>query len=108
MAHLGETGVDEQAGIILGYEKGALAVSYVTIRAVSPTETTLIGTKGRIRMHAQVGLFRPYKLTLSLERQEDRGIDVPYEGNGYQYEACAGFPGPAPRLLSGPAQWAGP
>jgi len=88
MAHIGETGVDEQAGIILGYKNGALAVSYVTIRAGSPTEATLIGIKGRIHLHAQVGLFRPYKLMLSLEGQEDRVIDVPYEGNGYQYEAA--------------------
>ncbi len=87
MAHIGDTGVDEQAGIILGYENGALAVSYVTMRAGSPTEATLIGTRGRIHLHAQVGLFRPYKLTLFVEGQEARVIDVPYEGNGYQYEA---------------------
>jgi len=88
LAHIGETGVDEQAGIIFGYNNGALAVSYVTIKAGSPTEATLIGTKGRIHLHAQVGLFRPYKLTLSLEGQEDRVIDAPYKGNGYQYEAA--------------------
>lgn len=88
MIHIGETGVDEQAGIILGYANGALAVSYVTIRADSPTEATLIGTKGRIHLHAQTGLFRPYKLTLTLPGQADQVIDAPYDGNGYHYEAA--------------------
>jgi hypothetical protein len=35
-----------------------------------------------------VGLFRPYKLTLCFGGQQGRIIDVPYEGNGYQYEAA--------------------
>ena len=87
LAHIGETGVDEQAGILFGYETGAMAVSYLTIKAGSPTEATLIGSKGRIQLHAQPGLFRPYKLTLSLEGEEDRIIDAPFEGNGYHYEA---------------------
>lgn len=88
MIHIGKTGVDEQAGIILGYANGALAVSYVTIRADSPTESTLIGTKGRIRLHAQAGLFRPHKLTLTLPGQADQVIDTPFDGNGYHYEAA--------------------
>jgi predicted dehydrogenase len=88
LAYIGETGVDEQAGILFGYENGALAESYVTIKADSPTEATRIGSKGRLHLHAQAGLFRPYKPTLSLEGKEDRIIDVPYEGNGYHYEAA--------------------
>jgi len=89
MGHIGPTGVDEQAAIILGgYPDGALAVSYITIRAASPTEATLVGSKGRIHLHAEPGLFRPYRLTLSMPGRPDQHIDVPYEGNGYHYEAA--------------------
>ena len=88
IGHIGRTGVDEQAGILLGYDNGALAVAYLTIRAGSPTEATLVGTRGILRMHAEVGLFRPWRLTLSLLGQSDQVIDLPYEGNGYHYQAA--------------------
>jgi predicted dehydrogenase len=88
MGQIGKTGVDEQSAMIFGYKNGALAVGYATIRCGSYTEATIIGTLGMIRLHAQIGLFRPFKLTLRVNGQEDRIIDVPYEGNGYHYEAA--------------------
>lgn len=87
-AQIGETGVDEKVGLVFTYSTGALAVLYSTIRNDTPTEATVMGTKGRIRLHAQTGLFRPFKLTLSLKGQTDRVIDAPFDGNGYQYEAA--------------------
>jgi predicted dehydrogenase len=88
MGQLGATGVDEQTAMIFGYDSGALAMGYATIRCGSYTEATIVGSLGMIRLHAQIGLFRPFRLTLRLSGQQDREIDVPYEGNGYNYEAA--------------------
>jgi predicted dehydrogenase len=86
MAQLGETGVDEQAAIILGYDEGQLAILYTSIRTDTPAEAILMGTKGQIRIHPP--MFRPTKLTLSLTGQEDSLIEMPLEGNGYNYQAA--------------------
>ena len=86
MAQFGETGVDEQAAIILGYEQGRLATLYTSLRTDTPREAILLGSKGRITIHAQ--MFRPTKLTLSLAGEEDDIIEMPLEGNGYNYEAA--------------------
>jgi predicted dehydrogenase len=86
MAQLGETGVDEQAAIILGYDRGRLAILYTSLRIDTPMEAILLGTKGRIRIHSP--MYRPTKLALSLLGQEDNIIEMPLEGNGYNYEAA--------------------
>jgi predicted dehydrogenase len=86
MAELGETGVDEQAAIIMGYDEGQLATLYTSIRTDTPAEAILMGTKGQIRIHPP--MFRPTKLTLSLTGQEDSVIEMPLEGNGYNYQAA--------------------
>ena len=86
MAHLGETGVDEQQAMILGYERGQLAVLFSAITTETPKEITLMGTEGRIRINTP--MYIPTKLTLSLPGQEDRIIEEPIEGNGYNYEAA--------------------
>ena len=103
MAQFGETGVDEQAAIILGYDQGRLATLYTSLRTDTPREAILLGAKGRIRIHPL--MFRPTKLTLSLlgsrraktarsrrrtetTGEEDNIIEMPLEGNGYNYEAA--------------------
>jgi predicted dehydrogenase len=86
LAHLGETGVDEQAGIILRYDQGQVSTLFTSIRVDSPVEAILMGTKGQIRFHPW--WIRPSRLTLSLTGQETTTIEMPYEGNGYQFEAA--------------------
>lgn len=86
LAHLGETGVDEQAGIVLRYDQGQVSTLYTSIRVDSPVEPILMGTKGRIRLHPC--WIRPNKLTLSLAGQETTTIEMPFERNGYQFEAA--------------------
>jgi predicted dehydrogenase len=87
MAHLGQTGVDEQSAVILGYDQGQLAILAAAVRTEMPQEAVLMGTEGQIRIHAP--WWRPTTLTLSLPGQEDEVIHLPYEGNGYNYEAAA-------------------
>ena len=85
MAHLGQSGVDEQAGIILGFDKGQLAVLNISTRTTTPHEATLMGTKGRIRIHTH--WHCPTKLTLCASDQEEQMLEVPLTGNGYNYQA---------------------
>jgi len=85
MAHLGETGVDEQSAMILGYEQGELAVLSTAIRTSTPGGAVLMGTKGQLRIHPR--MYRPTTLTLSVGGQEEV-IEKPIEGNGYNYEAA--------------------
>jgi predicted dehydrogenase len=86
MAHLGETGVDEQLGIVLGYEHGQVSTLYSSIRVDSPVEVVLLGTRGQIRIHPW--WIRPETVTLSVAGQEATRIEVPFAGNGYQFEAA--------------------
>ena len=84
MAHLGQTGVDEQAAVILGYDGGQLAVLTAAIRTNTPQEALLLGTEGQIRIYSP--WWRPTTLTLSIQGQEDEVMHFPFEGNGYNYE----------------------
>jgi len=45
-----------------------------------------MGTKGQIRLHPW--WIRPNRLTLSLAGQETATVEMPFEGNGYQFEAA--------------------
>lgn len=85
-AHLGKTGVDENASIIFGYEQGQIATLYASVRTFTPSEAIIMGTKGRLKIHAF--MFRPTKLTLTLNEQEDKVVEIPFEGNGYNYQAA--------------------
>jgi predicted dehydrogenase len=86
LAHLGPTGVDEQAGIILGYEGGQLAVLATAIRTATPQEAMLMGSDGHIRIHPR--WWMPTRLTLSVSGREDEVFELPFTGNGYNYEAA--------------------
>ena len=85
LAHLGETGVDERAAIILGYESGALGVLYTATSTNTPCEVIITGTEGHIRVPPL--MLRPTKLTLSRAGEKEEPIAIPFVGNGYNYEA---------------------
>jgi predicted dehydrogenase len=85
VAHLGETGVDEQAGIVLLHDGGQIAVLSTAVRTSTPREATILGTEGYIRIHSP--WFRPGRMTLSTGRRKDKLLKLPFKGNGYSYEA---------------------
>ena len=82
---IGETGVDDYASVILDHDQGQLATLYMSIRAATPSEVVVIGSEGRIRVHTP--MFKPVTMTLSKPDQDDEVFEVPYEGNGYNYQA---------------------
>ena len=85
MAHLGETGVDERSAYLLGYDGGQMAILHAAVQTTTPVEATLMGTKGRIRIHPP--WFYGKALTLSIKEKEQI-IELPYAGNGYNHEAA--------------------
>lgn len=85
LAHLGETGVDEQAGILFGYDAGQLAILHSAVETETLQEAAILGTEGRIRLAPR--FWCPSRLALSLEGEDDEVLEFPYEGQGYQFEA---------------------
>ena len=117
MAHLGETGVDEQSAVLLGYDQGQIAVLYAATRTQTPIEAVIMGTRGSLKIHSP--MYKPTRLTLSLHRgaattppkvpdflkklgralglgtlwrrhlaQKRTTLEIPMQGNGYNYEAA--------------------
>ena len=86
MAHLGETGVDEQSSVILGYDNGALAVLTSAIRTESKQEAAIYGTDGYIKIpHA---FWKPERIIVKTSQDEERECKFEGAGNGYNYEAA--------------------
>lgn len=85
MAELGETGVDEQAAMILGYDGGQLAMSHTAIRTSTVHESVIMGTDGLIRIHSPS--WAPTKMTVKRSGKDVEEVYIPFEGNGYNYEA---------------------
>ncbi len=83
-AHLGETGVDEQTGIVLRYSSGAIANLSCAIRASTSHEARIVGSKGTIAIDPS--WWRGESATLKAGGRKEH-IELPLEGNGYNYEA---------------------
>jgi predicted dehydrogenase len=84
MAFLGDAGVDEQSAIIFGYEGDPLAVLYLSFSTRIPPAFRIMGSKGRITVHPP--LFNPTKMTITDANQVDELMEIPFIGNGYNYE----------------------
>lgn len=86
LATVGETGIDEQAVMALGYAGGGLAMLSTAIRTSTANEITLFGTEGWLRIHRAA--FGPRAYTIYRAGQkEGETVEVPTEGNGFDYEA---------------------
>lgn len=87
LADLGPSGVDEQAAGVLGHTGGRLAVFHTAVRANTFQEASIMGTLGRIRVHQP--WWKATQMTISLDDGSTETVTIPYEGNGYQFEAAA-------------------
>src|SRR5215210_5545944 len=86
ISHLGETGVDEQASVILEHDGGRLANLSIGIRTATPQEATIMGTEGYVRIHAP--WWRPKSMTIYRPGGESESVEAPVSGNGFNYEAA--------------------
>jgi predicted dehydrogenase len=85
LAHIGQTGVDEQAAISMCYEGGGVAVLSSSIRADTPNEAHITGDAGSIKLHNR--WWVPERMTVTIgERHET--LHRPMLGNGYAHEAA--------------------
>ncbi len=85
MGHLGETGADEQNALLFGYPGGEIAMLSSASRTNTPQEALIMGTDGMIHIHAQ--WWKPQAFTLKRSGADDQVIELPFTGNGYNYEA---------------------
>ncbi len=83
-ATLAPTGVDETSAYLLSHASGAIAALYSSVRAQTPWEADVLGESGSIRVHSP--FWKPSKLTLSRSGFSDEAMEMPYEGNGYQFQ----------------------
>jgi len=86
LSHLGETGVDEQASVVMEHEGGRLANLSIGIRTTTPQEATIMGTEGYIRIHTP--WWRPTSMTISRPGTDEETVEAPVSGNGFGYEAA--------------------
>ena len=85
MAHIGETGVDEQSAMLLGYDTGQLAILSCAVRTNTTQESRIIGTEGAIHIP---DFWHATSATLSVSGKDTVQIEIPFDGNGYNYEAA--------------------
>ncbi len=86
VAHLGETGVDEQAGMVLGFDGGRIAVLHTAVRTQTNHEAVIMGAEGQIRIAPP--FWRSQKLTLIPQGGDGQEMELPFAGNGYTHEAA--------------------
>ncbi len=85
IAHIGETGVDEQSGIVFGYENGEIAVLTSAVRTATYQEALIAGADGQIKLNGRWWGGSPF--TLSVAGRKPEQINPRPKGNGYNYEA---------------------
>jgi predicted dehydrogenase len=83
---LGETGVDEQSAMLLGYPGGKTALLSTALRVNSPQEAIIMGTEGMIKVSPPFHVAT--QLTYKHGQAPDEVISAPFQGNGYNYEAA--------------------
>lgn len=79
--------IDSFCAMLFDYENGSKAVLECSIESNTPTEGYIHGEKGSIKLHNR--FHHPTRLTLSLENEEDRIIDISFTGFGYYHEILA-------------------
>jgi len=85
LARIGETGVDEECGVLLQYPDGRMAHLHSTILARTKTEAFIYGDKGVIHMHTR--WHEPTTMSLLLEDERPQDLRFDFRGKGYSYEA---------------------
>ncbi|MFI6508347.1 Gfo/Idh/MocA family protein [Streptosporangium sp. NPDC050855] len=85
-ARLTPEGVDENTGVLLGYDSGAVALLSCGITTDSPVTASVSGPLGRIELPHL--FFRPDTFVLYRAGEEPETVHVPFEGKGMLHEAA--------------------
>jgi len=84
LGHLGETGVDEQTGIVLKFSGGRIASLTCAVRTKTMHDARIYGTDGHVAIDPSFWRATTAHLVAG-EREET--AERPHRGNGYEYEA---------------------
>ncbi len=84
LAHIGETGVDERAAILLGYDAGQIASLSCAITTRTSQDAHIFGTEGAIHIP---NFSRATSATLEVLEKEPLQIEIPFTENGFEYQA---------------------
>ncbi|MEE6259256.1 Gfo/Idh/MocA family protein [Plantactinospora sonchi] len=85
-AKISPEGVDENTGILLGYESGAVANLTCGMIGETAVTATISGRTGRIELGSP--FYRPSRVTLHRAGADPEPLPVELTGSGYQYEAA--------------------
>jgi len=86
VAAIGETGVDEQAAVVMKYPGGAIGNINFALRTAKPAQVNVYGDEGYIEIHDPA--WKAGTATLYTNDGKPETIDAPMEHNGLQYEAA--------------------
>lgn len=84
-AILSDAGVDMTTGFTIKHQSGTMSINSCTLRARTPSELTVSGTLGSVRMEGMFHLAQT--LTVKLASGVTRSVATPFLGNGYVHEA---------------------
>jgi predicted dehydrogenase len=84
-ADIGDTGVDEQTTFLLKHSGGGMSVCSCSLRARLPSELTIAGELGHVRMNSM--FHRAQTVTVTRADGVSRTVATPFLGNGYVHEA---------------------
>lgn len=82
---IGETGVDEQAGLVFGYDDGSLAVLTCGVRTKMPAQAIISGTEGVIEVPPK--FYDAQTAVLKTDEGEET-VELPHKVNGFEYEVA--------------------
>jgi predicted dehydrogenase len=85
-ASLTPEGVDENTGIIFGYDSGAMATLSCGLVGETPKTAVITGTKGQIEVGSP--LYRPSQLVLHRDGADPEIMPADQHGGGLQHEAA--------------------
>lgn len=83
-AILSEAGVDMTTGFTIKHQGGTMSVNSCSLRARTPSELTVSGSLGSVRME---GMFHLSQTLTVKAGGVTRSVATPYLGNGYVHEA---------------------
>jgi predicted dehydrogenase len=79
------TGVDAQTSMLFGYRSGAQAVLTCTLRAKTPTRSSIVGTDARIEVDGD--FYAPATVTLIPRTGAATIVESVHEGRGLRHQA---------------------
>lgn len=85
IGQIGDTGVDEHAGLVFGYDDGSLAVLTCGVRTRLPVQAIISGTDGMIEIPPT--FYDAQKAVLTTDEGREV-IEFPHEVNGFEYEVA--------------------